>query len=89
MALVVSIAQVPRTNSLSSNLSLQTVRVQCSPMTNIYADLEDVVHAAIFLGRNQVDLAVKPNGIDRVNQRFTNLNGVLIFAPGSVAIEYS
>jgi hypothetical protein len=49
-------------------------------MTNIYAGLEDVVHAAIFLGRNQFDLAVEPNGIDRVNQRFTNLNGLRLLS---------
>ncbi|KAJ5900240.1 uncharacterized protein N7473_004310 [Penicillium subrubescens] len=61
-------------------MALVTVRVRCSPMTNIYAGLEDVVHAAIFLGRNQVDLAVEPDGIDRVSQRFTNLNGLRLLS---------
>lgn len=82
MALVVSIIQTPRTDSLLSNLHLQTVRIRCSPVTNLYAGLEDVVRAAIFLGNNQVDLAVEPNGIDRVNQRFANLSGLRLLSSG-------
>lgn len=67
IALVVSVVQIPWTESVPSYFSI---------ITNIYAGLEDVVHATIFLGSKQVDLAIEPSGIDRVNQCFTNLNGL-------------
>lgn len=47
----------------------------------------DVVRAAIFLGRGQVDMAVEPHGVEQVNQHFTNLSCSrfskldLLFAP--------
>jgi hypothetical protein len=54
--------------------SWQAVRIQYDLKTETLADLGDVIRAAIFLGQGQVDLAVEPHGIDRVNQHFTNLN---------------
>ncbi|KAJ5389783.1 uncharacterized protein N7496_000851 [Penicillium cataractarum] len=57
-----------------------TVRIKCDPTTYIYAGLEDVVRAAIPLGKNQVDLAVVPDGIDRVNRCFTSLSALRLLS---------
>lgn len=53
-------------------------------MIDIYHDLGDIVHAAIFLGKGQVELAVEPYGIRRVNQRFTNFTHLRLISSDPV-----
>jgi hypothetical protein len=69
--------QVPKTGILPADSYLQTVRIHYSAKKskkNISIGLEDVVHAAIFLGKDQVGLAVEPNRVHRVYQRFVTFN---------------
>lgn len=52
----------------------EAVRIRYDPTVVTYAGQGNTIRAAIFLGRCQIDLAVEPNGLDLVRQRFTTFN---------------
>ncbi|KAF4772642.1 hypothetical protein EN45_042730 [Penicillium chrysogenum] len=68
-------------------MALVTIRVKYELTDDSGIEIGDVVRAAIFLGRGQVDMAVEPHGVDQVNQHFTTLSCSrfskpdLLFAP--------
>lgn len=54
-----------------------------------YAGQVNAIRAAIFLGRGQIDLAVEPDGLDLVRQRFTTLNHLRLLSSDPLFLSQS